>query len=126
MSALLKIATGPYQEVGARYIDMGYSALPIKPGTKVPCEMSYGKWKDGMSGWTRFCDRIPSDYEIPSWEDYPDSGVCVACGLNGLVAIDIDTDDSKIVAAIMNVLPVVSVMKRGAKGKTLFYRGNVL
>src|ERR1700682_2174566 len=126
MSALLKIATSPYQEVGARYIDMGYSALPIKPGSKVPGEMLFGTWKDGMSGWTRFCDRIPTDYEIPFWEGYRDSGVCAATGFNGLVAVDIDTDDSELVAAIMKVLPVPSVIKRGAKGKTFFYRGNVL
>src|SRR5258708_37551380 len=94
--------SSPYKEVGARYIDMGYSALPIKPGTKVPGEMLFGDWKEGMSGWTRFCDRIPTDYEIPLWEDYPESGVCVATGFNGLVAIDIDTDDSELVVAIMN------------------------
>src|ERR1700687_2739182 len=92
--------SSPYALIGEKLIDIGYSALPIKPGTKVPGEMLFGAWKDGMSGWTRFCDRIPTDYEIPFWEDYPDSGVCVATGFNGLVAIDIDTDDSALVVAI--------------------------
>ena len=119
------IAVSPYKESGARLIDAGYSALPVEPGTKRPGTMLFGKWR-GLSDWTRFCDRIPTDYEVPSWEGYPDSGVCVATGFNGLVAIDIDTDDSQLVTAIMKVLPDSSVAKRGAKGKTLFYRGNIL
>jgi AAA domain/Bifunctional DNA primase/polymerase, N-terminal len=119
------VAASPYKEAGARLIDAGYSALPVEPGTKRPGTMLFGEWR-GLSDWTRFCDRIPTGYEIPSWEGYPDSGVCVATGFNGLVAIDIDTDEPEIVAAIMNVLPESSVIKKGAKGKTLFYRGDVL
>jgi hypothetical protein len=98
MSASFKLVpastvTSPYQEVGARYIDAGYPALPIKPGTKVPGEMLFGAWKDGMYDWTRFCDRLPTDIEVSSWEQYPDAGVCVTTGLKGLVAIDIDTNN---------------------------------
>jgi hypothetical protein len=80
------VAVSPYKEAGARLIDAGYSALPIEPGTKRPGAMLFGKWH-GLSDWTRFCDRIPTDYEVPSWEGYPDSGVCVATGFNGLIAI---------------------------------------
>jgi hypothetical protein len=61
-----------------------------------------------------------------SGKNTPSSGVCVATGFNGLIAVDIDTDDSAIVAAILHVLPQSPVSKKGAKGKTLFYRGNVM
>jgi hypothetical protein len=39
------------------------------------------------------------------------------------VAVDIDTDDPDMVAAIMKVLPQSPVAKRGKRGRTLFYRG---
>jgi hypothetical protein len=65
---------------------------------------------------------LPTEIEISFWERYPDAGVCVATGYNGLVAIDIDTDDSQLMAAILSALPLSHVAKRGAKGRTLFYR----
>jgi putative DNA primase/helicase len=118
-------STSPYNEFGERYIDSGYSAIPIEPGTKKPGKYSSGEWHDGMSEWTRFCDRKPSEIEIGHWTKWPDAGVGVACGFNGLVAIDIDTDESEIVAAIRSAIPDSPVSKKGAKGETRFYRGNV-
>ena len=112
----------PYAQVGARLIDAGYSALPIKPGTKIPGEMWSGSWKDGMRAWQRFCDRLPLPFEIDIWEGYPDAGVCVATGFNGLVAIDIDTDEPELIAAIMSVLPYSDAKKRGARGRLVLSR----
>jgi hypothetical protein len=121
---LVPESASPYEEVGERYIDAGYPAIPVTPGEKFPGTFVSDEWKP-MFDWTRFCDRRPTNIEIEFWNAWPDAGVCVALGFKGLVAIDIDTDDSEIVAAIMAVLPVPSVIKRGAKGKTLFYRCNV-
>ena len=61
--------------------------------------------------------------EIEIWSTWPDAGVCVALGFNGVVAVDIDSDDPAIVAAIEAALGDLSfVQKAGRKGRTLFYR----
>jgi hypothetical protein len=66
---------------------------------------------------------VPGENLHERWSIWPDAGVGIACGLNGLVAVDIDTDDPDMVAAIMKVLPQSPVAKRGKRGRTLFYRG---
>ena len=40
-----------------------------------------------------------------------------------LIGIDIDTEDSQIVAALLTVLPPTEVKKAGARGETWFYHG---
>jgi hypothetical protein len=116
--------TSPYALIGEKLVDAGYPAIPVRPGEKLPGSMSFGQWYGEMN-WQRFCSRLPTEIEIETWNKWKDAGVCITLGLNGLLAIDIDTDDPEIVAAIMSCLPESPVGKRGAKGKTLFYRGNV-
>jgi hypothetical protein len=103
---------------------MGYSAIPVMPGAKFPGVRSHGEWY-AESGWQRFCDRLPTEYETRAWATWEDAGVCIALGMNDVVAVDIDTTDEAITQAIMSVLPPSPVGKRGAKGYTLFFRANV-
>src|SRR5262245_33198380 len=117
------LSTSPYSVVGATLVDNGYSAIPIRPGTKLPGVMEHREWY-GRMDWSQFCDRLPTRHELLVWNRYPEAGVCVACGLNGVIAIDIDTEDQAVVEAILSVLPPSPVAKRGAKGQTLFYRGS--
>src|SRR5579883_704303 len=113
---------GPYATIGARLIERGYSALPIMPGTKVPGQQRRGEWV-GITNWREeYSRRLPSRFEIQVWSG-TEAGVCVVTGPGSkdLVAIDIDTDDPVIKAAIIAVLPPTEVIKRGAKGDTRFY-----
>jgi len=114
----------PYSLTGAKLVDQGFSAIPCRPGTKRPGEVRFGEWY-GLMDWSRFCDRLPTEYEVPIYEKWKDAGVCLVLGFAGVVAVDIDTDDPTISDAIMSVLPPSPVAKRGQKGRTLFYRGNV-
>ena len=76
-----------------------------------------------MGDWTRFCDRLPTDIEANAWSKFPDAGVCIVLGFNGVVAVDIDTDQHEIVEAILDALPCeLPVQKRGKKGATYFFR----
>lgn len=113
----------PYNRIGPRIVDMGYSAIPILPGEKFPGKRGYGEWV-AETGWQRYCDRAPTSYETSAWSTWPDAGVCVALGFNGVVAIDIDTTDVEMTEAIMSILPDSPVAKRGQKGRTLFFRAN--
>lgn len=112
----------PYSQTGERLIDMGYSAIPIMPGSKRPGNMSDRKWYGDMD-WNRFCDRLPTHYETGVWNKWPDAGVCVVLDHN-IKVIDVDTDDPEIRAAVMEVIPPPTVIKRGQKGFSAFYRGS--
>jgi hypothetical protein len=113
----------PYSHNAATLVDNGFSAIPVLPGAKFPGTRRYGEWV-AETGWQRFCDRLPTDIETSTWSSWPDAGICVALGMNDVVAIDIDTNDEDITEAIMSVLPAPVVGKSGAKGKTYFYRAS--
>jgi hypothetical protein len=113
---------GIFAELGERLIERGYGALPIMPGTKRPGFLFAGCWV-GLANWQRrFNNGVPSSMERARWAA-GDSGLCVVAGYKGLVAIDTDTDDPIIVAALRKVLPPSPVRKRGQKGETAFYYG---
>ncbi len=102
----------PFLETALPLLDAGYSPVPIVPGTKRP----------GLSGWQRLCNAPLSPEEIKRFACSPNAyGVGVALGFNGLIAIDIDTDDAVIMAAFREILPS-TVAKRGRRGCTVFGR----
>lgn len=112
----------PYAAAGKRLVDMGYSAIPVLPGSKRPGQYVNKTWYGEMD-WQRFGDRLPTKYEVPIWSVWPDAGVCIV--LDDVVkVVDIDSDDPALIEAVLNVLPPCSVRKRGAKGLSLFYRGS--
>jgi KaiC/GvpD/RAD55 family RecA-like ATPase len=102
----------PYARVGAKLVEQGFSAIPILAGTKRP----------PMNDWSRFCDRPPTELESNVWSNMPNAGVGIACGFNGIVALDFDTNDHRAIEAIMAVLPHALVEKAGCRGFTAFYR----
>ena len=86
----------PFCKAALQLLAAGCSPIPILPGTKRPA----------LSGWQRLCDAPLTLQEIERYARSPIAyGIGVALGFNGLVAIDIDTDDAEIVAAIRAVLP---------------------
>lgn len=111
---------------GLRLRDNGVSVLPIMPGAKAPGTITGGQWRL-EHGWSRFCDRKPTDLEMGIWERWPDAGVGAALGsasgVKGLhlVAADVDTEDATIAAAILRTFPPSPVRKKGLKGQTLFF-----
>ena len=111
----------PYARAGLTLVDQGYSAIPCRPGSKVPG--TYHREWFNETDWPRFCERLPTLTETEIWSKWPDAGVCIALGYNDVVAVDIDSDQHEIVAAIESALPDISfVQKAGRKGRTLFYR----
>lgn len=120
----------PYNDSAGAYLEQGLAVIPCGPGTKFPGRYTAaeGWWK--AHDWQKYCDRLPTDFEVQIWDRWPDAGVCLALGASSapagkiLVAIDIDTDDAGEVAAIRSVLPGSPVSKRGAKGETQFYLAN--
>jgi hypothetical protein len=115
-------STSPYASVGQRLVNMGYSAVPVLPGSKRPGQYARGQWY-GENDWQRFGDRLPTHFEVPIWSTWPDAGVCIV--LDDIVkVVDIDSDDEDLIAAVLSVMPHSPVRKRGAKGFSVFYRGS--
>ncbi len=120
------VSVPPYAAVGQRLIERGFSAIPIVPGEKRPGEFKGGEWR-GMYQWDRFCDRMPSHFEIDIWSGWLDAGVCVALGkISNLTAIDFDYGSDSVRAALEAILPPSPVRKTGKKGYTAFYQGYAL
>ena len=105
-------ASGAFARYGECLLELGYG--PIPEVLRIPC----------FKGWT---DYYPEKPRTPADISglialYPNAELAVACGFNGLLPIDIDTDDEDIQGAILDVLPTCRVRKRGQKGLTLFFR----
>lgn len=115
--------TSPYALHGEKICDLGYSCIPCRPGSKRPGAYQSGEWF-GRNDWQQYCDRAPTAFEQRTWDKWPDAGVCVALGFGGVVAIDVDTDELDICAALSEVMPASMVQKRGQKGFTAFYRAS--
>lgn len=103
----------PFAEFHKVLVMKGHSPLPTVPGTKSPA----------IKGWSELCDE-PLDPNLRERFARSDCayGLGVALGYKNLVALDLDVEDSDIVAALRAVLPDTPVKKRGAKGATGFYR----
>ncbi|KQP24563.1 hypothetical protein ASF27_10715 [Methylobacterium sp. Leaf102] len=114
------MAVSPFAITGPALIENGYSAIPIAPGDKIPGLYAGGEWRL-MPNWQRFCEMPAPPNFIRGWSRMPGAGVGIALG-RGLVAVDIDLDDA--VDAVCAALPPAQVAKKGAKGLTLFFRGD--
>jgi hypothetical protein len=111
-----------FAKAGIDLIDAGYSAIPIMPGEKRPGRYINGNWV-GMTGWQKYCSKLPTKFEYDQWEQWPDAGVGIALGeKSGIVAGDFDYGSDAVRAAIEAVLPPSPVRKKGAKGYIAFYK----
>lgn len=105
-----------YKEYAQKYLDKGYSVIPDKYKSKQPA----------IKAWSDFCYRKPTDEEVKSWMtnfEEKGSGISVALGeASGIIALDLDCIDQKILDLILPILPDSPVEKKGSKGFTRFFK----
>ena len=92
---------GAYAQCAERLIERGFAAVPIMPGTKRPGFFFAGMWI-GLANWQRrFNGGPPPATERERWAA-GDAGVGVVAGQasHGLIAVDIDSEDPAIQAAL--------------------------
>jgi putative DNA primase/helicase len=96
------------------YWAAGLPAIPLIKDTKRPA----------VNGWQVFADRQPTNEERDAWlRVYGDGNIGLPMGpASGLVAIDIDTDDEKIIRILDQLLPPSPWRRRGKKGEVRIYR----
>lgn len=106
--------TDIFSKHAARYWDAGISVIPLIANKKRPA----------INEWSDFSDRLPTPEEQQFFlQRYTNNNIGVALGAaSGLVFIDIDSVDPKVVAAIESVLPKTPWIRIGAKGCMKAYR----
>jgi hypothetical protein len=103
-----------YLENYQSYISKGFSVIPGKYGSKVPA----------IKNWNEYCYRLPTTDELVSWTRMlTETNLDLALGeASGIVALDLDCTDQRILDVIMPLLPPSPVSKVGSKGETRFFR----
>lgn len=96
----------------AHMLQRGYSPAPLDPVSGLPA----------LKGWDALRFR-PMAYGKIKWlsQQKPQLGLAVVGGFNGLVPIDVDTNDEAIAAAVKSVLGEPVVSRYGSKGFLGFY-----
>ena len=69
----MAVQPSPYAQAAGRLRDMGYHAMPAKPGEKVPGHFEAGRWSY-MARWQDWCGRMPPEFLHERWESWPDAG----------------------------------------------------
>lgn len=116
----------PFAQAAPQLLELGYSPIPLRPRDKAPGQRSRGHHWELMADWPRFRDRTPTVFEMKAWSAWDEANVGVvlgtAIGQHRLIAVDIDSSDDDEVDQIRSACPASPMIKRGAKGMTLFYR----
>ena len=118
----------PFNAAAKDLVALGFNVVPLAPEKKYPGEITRGEWKP-MYNWQRFRDRQPTGFEWEVWKDWSGANIGVVCGSrlgdHQIVAVDIDAEDFDEIEEILGALPHSPMAKKGQKGLTLFYRGDM-
>lgn len=98
------------------YWAAGLPAIPLLAREKRPA----------INRWQLFADTKPNEDEKRVWlETFPDGNIGLPMGpSSGLVSIDIDTDDPKVLRVLDQVLPPTPWTRVGKKGMVRIYKYN--
>jgi P4 family phage/plasmid primase-like protien len=88
--------------------------VPLRERNKMP----------DLKGWTQFGERMPDELERQQWlQSFPRSNIGLPFGTaSGLCAIDVDTCDEELIAAIADILPESPWVRVGKKGMGLAFK----
>lgn len=103
-----------FRDESQKYWDVGLPAIPLISKEKRPA----------INAWQRFADAAPTQQEKDVWvRNYPDGNIGLPMGAaSGLIALDIDTDDQKIIRLLEGLLPKSPWSRVGKKGMVWIYR----
>lgn len=103
-----------YEENATSFISKGYSVIPDKFKSKMPA----------IKLWSDYCYRLPTIEEVANWStSFTSTNISLALGeASGVIAVDVDTEDSELLELIREHLYPSPYEKVGGKGFTRFYR----
>jgi hypothetical protein len=123
----------PFSTATSDLQPLGFTVLPLIPANaphgakgKAPGEFKANHWS-GMSRWQRFRDVGPDAFTLGLWNRWPDANAGIVLGTHAgddtyVVALDFDASDPDVLDDLLRVAPASSMVKRGQKGETRFYR----
>lgn len=97
-----------------RYWAADLPVMPLQRGDKKPV----------ITAWQTFQSKMPNEAERTSWKAWhKDGNIGLPLGpQSGLVAIDVDTDDPKVLGILEKILPPSPWRRIGQKGFVLIYK----
>ena len=103
-----------FAEYAQKYWDAGLPVMPLRPQSKIPV----------LSSWQNYSIDMPDEDTRKRWlEAYPDGNMGLPMGPKaGLVAVDLDTDDPRVIKVLEAILPVTPWERVGKKGSIRVYR----
>lgn len=107
---------GIFKDHAQKYWAVGLPAMPLHFQDKRPI----------MTSWQRYSDVMPSPEEQAAWlEKYPDANIGLPLGpASGVVVLDVDVDDIKVLEAIEACVPKSPWKRIGKKGFVLAFKYN--
>lgn len=112
-----------FRDYAPKYWDAGLPVIPLRQWNSI----AKGAGKAPLlNDWTTYCHQMPSSGMRDLWVNtYPHSNIGLPFGVaSGLCAIDIDTEDEALIAAIQDALPASPWVRIGKKGMGLIYKWN--
>jgi len=99
-------------EYALRYIEKGWSIIPIKPKSKLPM----------MDSWKLHQEmRLTKAQAQKIWGDTPEAGIALVCGeISGVIVVDIDNKGGTPDHGL--TLPMTLCAKSGGGGQHIFYK----
>lgn len=126
-------AASPFAQAAPNLSALGYSCLPLVPSSvarhrgrgKCPGVFRAGHWQ-ALEGWEKRKDAPLSGFELSMAMSAPEANIGVILGTvarPGLhtIAIDLDLTDPEALDTLVQCMPASPMIKKGAKGMTLFY-----
>lgn len=106
--------TDIFKEYAPHYWAAGLQVIPLYPHAKKPA----------ISSWQTYSARASTEGERDIWLDsFPSGNIGLVLGAaSGLVALDVDTDEPKVLKVIEDVFPPSPWVRRGARGYVKLYR----
>jgi hypothetical protein len=108
------VTSGTFAAAAPSLWEAGISAIPTILGQKRPAE----------GDWSRYCHTLPTPEERHAMlQDRGHCGVGAALGAaSGLVAVDKDSEDPRVTAALDSLLPATPYVRVGKKGAAYLFR----
>ncbi|MEY8839290.1 bifunctional DNA primase/polymerase, partial [Cribrihabitans sp. XS_ASV171] len=105
-----------FADTASKYWQRNLPVIPLLPNQKRPA----------VAGWQLLSGRQPTDEEKAAWmRVFADGNIGLPLGpASGLVAVDIDCDDPKVIAILDRMLPPSPWHRVGAKGMVRVFKYN--
>lgn len=105
-----------FSEYAPKYWAAGLPAMPLRPRSKMPA----------LNAWQSYCLTMPTEDAQAAWlKAYPENNIGLPLGpCSGVVAVDLDSEDPRVLAILERLMPKTAWTRVGKKGAVYAFRYN--